>query len=176
MSYWRQEEGAPALLELPTDKPRPAIQTFRGANEPRELSAELTAKLNELSRQHNVTLFMLLLAAFQLLLHRYTGQKDIVVASAIAGRTRVGTESLIGYFVNTLALRGRFTRELTVEELLRQVREVTLGAYAHQELPFENLVGELQPERDLSYTPLVQVMFVLQNLRKHAAKHQRWCC
>ena len=107
VSYWRQHlEGAPALLELPTDRPRPAIQTFRGANESVELSAELTAKLNELSRQHNVTLFMLLLAAFQLLLHRYTGQKDIVVASAIAGRTRVGTESLIGYFINTLACAG----------------------------------------------------------------------
>jgi non-ribosomal peptide synthetase component F len=171
VSYWRQQlEGAPALLELPTDKPRPAIQTFRGMNEAVALSAELTVKLNELSRQHNVTLFMLLLAAFQLLLHRYTGQKDIVVASPIAGRTRPGTESLIGYLINTLALRGRFTRELTFEELLRQVREVTLGAYEHQELPFENLVGQLQPERNLSYTPLVQVLFVLQNLPQTRGK------
>ena len=105
LSYWRQHlEGAPALLELPTDKPRPAIQTFRGTNESLELSAELTAKLNELSRQHNVTLFMLLLAAFQLLLHRHTGQKDILGFGH--RRAHVGTESLIGYFINTLA-RGR---------------------------------------------------------------------
>ena len=165
VSYWRQHlEGAPALLELPTDKPRPAFPTFRGASEALELSAELTANLKELGYQHNVTLFMVLLAAFQLLLHRYIGKKDIVVGSPIAGRTRVGTESLIGLFVNTLVLRGRFTRELTFEELLRQVREVTLGAYAHQELPFENLVDGLQPERNLSYNPLAQVMFIFQNL------------
>ena len=164
LSYWRQHlEGAPALLKLPTDRPRPPIQSFHGAGESFELSEALTASLRELSRRENVTLFMTLLAAFQLLLHRYTGQKDVVVGAPIAGRTRVETESLIGFFVNTLALRGRLTPEMTFEELLRQAREATLGAYAHQDVPFERLVEELQQERSLDHSPLFQVMLVLQN-------------
>jgi non-ribosomal peptide synthetase component F len=127
------------------------------------LSAELTSGLKELSRREGATLFMTLLAAFQTLLYRYTGQTDICVGTPIAGRNRKETEALIGFFINTLVLRGRVKGNLTFRDLLRQVREVTLGAYAHQDLPFERLVEELQLERDLNYTPLFQVMFSLQN-------------
>src|SRR5678816_16864 len=127
------------------------------------MSAELSAGLRELSRREGVTLFMTLLAAFQTLLYRYTGQRDIPVGSPIAGRTRVETEELIGFFVNTLVLRSKLDGEGRFVDLLRQVREVTLGAHAHQDLPFERLVEELAPERALSHAPLFQVLFVLQN-------------
>jgi amino acid adenylation domain-containing protein len=164
LSYWRSQlKGAPAVLELPIDRPRPPVQTFRGALEWFSLSTELTQKLNRLSREQAVTPFMTLLAAFQTLLHRYSLQEDIVVSTGIANRANAALESLIGFFVNTLVLRSDLSGSPTFRELLKRVREVTLEAYAHQDLPFEVLVEALQPERDPSYSPLFQVMFVLQN-------------
>ena len=164
ISYWKQQlESAPELLELPTDRPRPAVQTHHGASVGMVLSQELTAKLRELCRAEGVTLFMLLLAALKVLLARYTGQEDISVGTTIAGRNRVETEGLIGFFVNTLVLRTDLSGNPSARELVRRVREVALGAYAHQELPFEKLVDELQVERSLSHTPLFQVVFQLQN-------------
>ncbi|MDZ8084262.1 MAG: amino acid adenylation domain-containing protein [Nostoc sp. DedQUE12b] len=164
ISYWLKHlENAPRVLDLPTDYPRPAIQTFGGATYSFELSKELSATLNKLSQQQGSTLFMTLLAAFQILLWRYTLSEDIVVGSPIANRNRAEIEGLIGFFVNTLVLRTNLAGNPSFEELLKQVREVALGAYAHQDLPFELLVEQLQPQRDLSHTPLFQVMFVLQN-------------
>jgi amino acid adenylation domain-containing protein len=164
LAYWRDRlAGAPAHLELPTDRPRPAVQTTRGAHRTRTLPPALRAALEALGRQAGATLFMTLLAAFQALLARYTGQEDIVVGSPIAGRTRVETEGLIGFFVNTLVLRTDLAGNPPFRELLGRVREGCLGAYAHQELPFEKLVEELQPARTLSQSPLFQVMFILQN-------------
>ncbi|HKY27538.1 MAG TPA: amino acid adenylation domain-containing protein [Pyrinomonadaceae bacterium] len=164
LTYWKQQlRGSPALLELPKDRPRPAVQTFNGATRTLQLEPELTKALNELSRQEGVTLFMTLLAAFQLLLSRYAAQEDIVVGSPIAGRNQEEIEPLIGFFVNTLLLRTDLGGNPTFRELLSRVREVALGAYANQELPFEKLVDELQPERSLSHAPLFQVMFALQN-------------
>lgn len=164
IAYWRQKlEGAPAILELPTDHPRPALQTFRGATLTFKLSQELSVALKKLSQQENSTLFMTLLAAFKTLLCRYIGSEDILVGSPIANRNHSEIEKLIGFFVNTLVLRTNLSNDPTFRELLRQVREATLGAYAHQDLPFEQLVETLQPQRSLSHTPLFQVMFVLQN-------------
>ena len=164
LAYWREQlAGAPALLELPTDRPRPAVQSFRGAHHNFRVSAELTEQLQQLSRSEGVTLFMTLLAAFQTLLWRYSGESDVVVGADVANRNRQETEALIGFFVNMLVLRTRVTGEESFEELLQQVREVCLGGYAHQDVPFEKLVEELQPERSLSHTPLFQVVFVLQN-------------
>ncbi|NPC83010.1 non-ribosomal peptide synthase/polyketide synthase, partial [Pyxidicoccus fallax] len=169
LGYWkRQLSGAPPLLELPTDRPRPATQTFRGANVPVVLSHDLSEAVLAMCQRHGVTPFMLLLTAFQALLHRYSGQDDIVVGSPIAGRTRAETEGLIGFFVNTLVLRARVTPRASFLSLLQQVRETTLGAYEHQEVPFEKLVEELKPERSLSYSPLFQVMFALQNTPRGA--------
>ncbi|MBV6623051.1 MAG: amino acid adenylation domain-containing protein [Rivularia sp. (in: Bacteria)] len=164
LSYWlKQLENAPKVLELPTDYPRGKIQTYRGATYSFKLSTELSAKLNKLSQQHGVTLFMTLLAGFQTLLYRYTTQEDIVVGSPIANRNRAEIEQLIGFFVNTLVLRTNLAGNPSFVELLKRVREVALGAYVHQNLPFELLVEQLQPQRDLSHTPLFQVMFVLEN-------------
>ena len=164
LSYWRKQlEGAPAVLNLPTDRPRPARQSYRGARQSIDLSLELTQGLKTLSHREGVTLYMTLLAAFQILLHRYTGQDDIVVGSPIANRNRIEIEGLIGFFVNTLVLRANFTGNPTFTALLAQVRETALDAYAHQDLPFEKLVEELRPERDLSRSPLFQAMFVFQN-------------
>ncbi|MBW4592770.1 MAG: amino acid adenylation domain-containing protein [Brasilonema angustatum HA4187-MV1] len=164
ISYWKKHlEGAPAVLELPTDYPRPAVGTFRGGSYSFEVPVELSQALKKLSQQQGSTLFMILLAAFQTLLWRYTGSEDIVIGSPIANRNRAEIEGLIGFFVNTLVLRTNFAGNPTFEELLTRVREVALGAYAHQDLPFEQLVEELQPRRDLSHTPLFQVMFALQN-------------
>ncbi len=165
ISYWKQRlAGSPPALELPTDRPRPAVQTFRGALKPFRLSPELSKALEELSLREGATLFMTLLAAFQTLLYRYSGQEDIIVGSAIANRTHPETERLIGYFVNILVLRTDLSGDPSFRQLLRRVREVTLEAYAHQELPFEKLVGELQLDRDPSRTPLAQVGFALQNV------------
>jgi non-ribosomal peptide synthetase component F len=165
ISYWKQQlAGAPAVLELPLDHPRPPVQTHGGAHHSFVLDGELARGLKELSRREGVTLFMTLLAAWQVLLARYSGQDDIVVGTTIANRTRGETEALIGFFVNTLALRGDMRGDPTVRELLQQVREVSLGAYAHQDLPFEKLVEELRPERSLSHSPLFQVMFGLENV------------
>ena len=164
ISYWLKQLGnAPKVLELPTDHRRPAIQTFRGANYSFKLSEELSTALNKLSQQQGTTLFMTLLAGFKILLWRYTAVEDIVVGSPIANRNRAELEGLIGFFVNTLVLRTNLGGNPSFEELLKRVREVALGAYAHQDLPFELLVEQLQPERDLSHSPLFQVMFILQN-------------
>ena len=165
LGYWREQlDGAPALLELPTDRPRPPVQSYRGGRRRFRLPAPLLTRLKALSRQEGVTLFMTLLAAFNVLLQRYSGQDDIVVGSPIAGRTRVETEGLIGFFVNTLALRTDLSGDPPFAELLGRVREAALGAYAHQDLPFEKLVEELGPDRSLSHSPLFQVMFQLHNV------------
>lgn len=164
LAYWQKQlAGAPALLELPTDQPRPAVQTFQGTHQAFSLSEELTTAIDSLSRQESVTPFMTLLAAFNILLYRYTGQTDILVGSPIANRNHGEIEGLIGFFVNTLVLRTDISGNPTFRELLERVKEVSLGAYAHQDLPFELLVEALQPERNLSHTPLFQVAFVLQN-------------
>lgn len=164
LEYWRNKlQGAPSILQFPTDRPRPPICSYRGGRVNIVFPLELQTALNNLSRQQNATIFMTLLAAFQVLLCRYSGQDDIVIGSPIANRTRLETENLIGFFVNTLVLRGNLSGNPTFLELLHRTSETALEAYAHQELPFEKLVEELHPSRDLSYQPLFQVMFVLQN-------------
>ena len=164
LSYWRtQLADAPPLLELPTDRPRPTFKTFHGADICLSLSRDLSAGISRLSRREGATVFMTLLAAFSTLLYRYSGQRDILIGTPIANRNRAETESLIGFFINTLVLRTRFTEQMTFRELLGQVRETALDAYAHQDLPFEKLVEELQPERTLSHSPLFQILFHLQN-------------
>ena len=164
LDYWRKKlDGIRGALELPTDRSRPAVATGRGAHLSLELSPELSAALAALSKREGATLFMTLLAAFQTLLYRYTGQEDIVVGSPIAGRNRRETEELIGFFINSLALRTDLSGEPTFTELLGRVRETAVGAYAHQDLPFEKLVEELQPERDLNRNPFFQTMFQFQN-------------
>jgi amino acid adenylation domain-containing protein/non-ribosomal peptide synthase protein (TIGR01720 family) len=164
INYWRKQLAlAPALLELPTDRPRPKVQTMQGAHQFFLLPLELTQALELLSRQEGVTLFMTLLTAFDILLYRYTGQTDILVGSPTANRNRSEIEGLIGFFINTLVLRTDVSGNPSFQELLRKVQKVTAAAYAHQDLPFELLVEALQPVRDLSHTPLFQVMFVLNN-------------
>jgi amino acid adenylation domain-containing protein len=164
LSYWRaQLSDAPPLLELPTDRPRPPVQSYKGAHETLLLCEFLSRSLKELSRREGATLFMTLLAAFSTLLYRYSSQRDILVGTPIANRNRAETESLIGFFVNTLVFRTRLSERMTFRELLGQVRETALEAYAHQDLPFEKLVEELQPERSLSHSPVFQVMLDLQN-------------
>jgi amino acid adenylation domain-containing protein len=166
LSYWRQQlGGSPPMLEVPTDRPRPAIQTYRGARQSLQLPKPLSDALRALSQGEGVTLFMTLLAGFQILLHRHTDEDDLLVGSPIAGRNQVEVEGLIGFFVNTLILRTNLAGNPTFRELLGRVREGALGAYAHQDLPFEKLVEELQPERSLSHTPLFQVFFNMQNLQ-----------
>ena len=163
-AYWQQRlKDAPSLLELPTDHPRPAQQTLAGAREPIRLSNTLTNSLRAFSRSEGVTLFMTLLSALQTLLQRHTGQTDICVGTAIANRNRVELEPMIGFFVNTLVLRSDLSGSPSFRKLLQQVRNVALEAYAHPDLPFEHLVDILQPGRNLSYSPLFQVMFILQN-------------
>jgi natural product biosynthesis luciferase-like monooxygenase protein/amino acid adenylation domain-containing protein len=169
LSYWKKQlENAPAELKLPTDHPRPAEPTFRGARQTMVVPAELAAKLHELSRQEGVTLFMTLLAAFQVLLSRYTGQNDIVVGSDIANRNISATQSLIGFFVNQIVLRTDVSDNPDFFELLQRVRDTALEAYAHQDLPFEKLVEAIQPERHLNRAPLFQVKFLLQNTPQDA--------
>jgi amino acid adenylation domain-containing protein/non-ribosomal peptide synthase protein (TIGR01720 family) len=164
LAYWRERlAGVPALLDLPTDRPRPASRSFAGATQRLTLSAPLSEALAALSQREGATLFMTLLATFKLVLARYSGQDDILVGTPVAGRTRRETEPLIGFFVNTLVLRSDLSGNPTFRELLARVREVVLDALSHQELPFERLVELLGLERDLSHTPLFQVMFVLQN-------------
>ena len=152
----------PRLLELPTDKPRPPVQGHRGASVPVRLPSATWEALKALARREGVTPFMLLLAAFQVLLHRHSGQEDISVGTPIAGRTRAETQGLIGLFVNTLVLRTHLGGNPSFRQLLQRVRDTTLGAYAHQDVPFEKLVEELRPVRHLSHSPLFQVMLVLQ--------------
>ncbi|OKH59480.1 non-ribosomal peptide synthetase [Scytonema sp. HK-05] len=164
LGYWKEQlQGATALLELPTDRPRPAIQTYGGASEKFVLSQDLCEALTALSQRQGVTLFMTLLAAFQTLLYRYTNQTDVCVGTPIANRNGSEIEGLIGLFLNTLVLRSNLSGNPTFSDLLLQVRKVALDAYAHQDVPFEQLVEQLQPKRSLSYTPLFQVMFVLLN-------------
>src|SRR5581483_10496451 len=165
LSYWREQlQGAPQSLDLPTDRPRPAVSTFDGASHLAPLPKALTDALTSLGRTQGSTLFMMLLAGFQVLLARYSGQEDMVVGSPIANRNRAEIENLIGFFVNTLLIRTDLSGDPSFRELLKRVREVSLGAYAHQDLPFEKLVEELQPERSLSHNPLFQVMFSLRNV------------
>ncbi|XYI02585.1 amino acid adenylation domain-containing protein [Sorangium sp. So ce1128] len=164
LGYWRRAlEGAPEALELAADRPRPARQASRGGQVSLDLGPELTRSIKALGQREGVTPFMTLLAAFQVLLARRSGQDDIVVGTPIANRTRLETEGLIGLFANTLALRTRLGGDPTFRDLLGRVREACLGAYAHQDLPFEKLVEALQPTRDLSRSPLFQVLFVLQS-------------
>lgn len=164
LDYWRtQLADAPPTLELPKDGQRPAIQRFRGAKVVHHLPLTLTEGLKQLSVNERVTLFMTLLAAFKVLLWRYTNQDDIIVGSPIANRTRAETEDLIGFFVNTLVLRTDLSGNPTFRDVLQRVKKVAVGAYAHQDVPFEKLVEELSPERDPSRNPLFQVSFVLQN-------------
>ncbi len=164
INYWKETlSGAPPLLKLPTDRPRPPVKTFNGNRQAFKVDARLTRQLMALARQYDVTPFMMLLAAFNVLLYRYSGQEDIVVGTPIANRNRLETERIVGFFANTLVMRGDLSGRPTFKELLQRIREQALGAYAHQDIPFEKLVEILAPERDLSYTPIFQVMFVLQN-------------
>ncbi|NBD14538.1 non-ribosomal peptide synthetase, partial [Corallococcus silvisoli] len=171
LGYWKHQlAGAPSALELLTDHPRPALQSYAGASLAVHLPRTLADSLKALAGREGATPFMVLLAAFQVLLSRYSGQDDISVGSPIAGRTQAETEGLIGFFVNTLVLRTRMTAETSFRELLAQVRGTTLAAYEHQHLPFEKLVEAVQPVRDPSRSPLFQVMFVLQNAPTEALR------
>ncbi|WP_414568460.1 non-ribosomal peptide synthetase [Nostoc sp. CCY 9925] len=163
LTYWQQQLNGISMLHLPTDKPRSAIQSYQGATQFFELPKKLTDALEKLSQQEGVTFFMTLLAAFKTLLYRYTHQEDIAVGSPIANRNRSEIEGLIGFFVNSLVLRSNLSGNPTFRELLDRVREVTLGAYNQQDLPFDKLVEGLHPERNLSHHPLFQVVFSLQN-------------
>ncbi len=168
LEYWRKQlAGAPEVLALSTDRQRPPIQTFRGAHHfveiPEDLAQRLPAELKAIARDNNATMFMTMLAAFNVLLMRYSGQVDIVVGTPIANRTRGEVEPLIGFFVNTLVIRTELSGEPTFKQLLGRVREACVGAYAHQDLPFERLVEELQPDRNLSRSPLFQVAFSLHS-------------
>lgn len=164
VSYWKEKlAGAPSLLELPADRPRPPVQSFHGARQPVVIPQELTESLRELGESQNATLFMTLLAAFEVLLFRHTGQDDIVVGVPITGRNNPELANLIGFFINSLPVRTDLSGNPTFRELLGRVREAALGAYEHQDLPFEKLVEVSQPERDTSYSPLFQVMCHLDN-------------
>jgi amino acid adenylation domain-containing protein len=169
LGYWKKAlQGIPASLELPTDHPRPVEQTFSGRVKSFTLPQELSRRLTQLSRANGVTLFMTMLAGFQMLLARYSGQDDIVVGTPIANRNRSEVEELIGFFANTLVFRASFSGDPTFKEVLARVKENALGAYAHQEVPFEKLVEELRPERSLGQNPIFQVMFSLQNAPREA--------
>ncbi len=179
LDYWKKELAeAPPVLELASDKPRPAVQSFRGATEVFRLPQGLLAPLKSLGRQEQATLFMVLEASFVAFLHRYSGQEDILVGTPISGRTHGETEKLIGCFLNTIILRAQFSENLTFRALLQQVRGRALGAYAHADLPFKHVVAELAPERDPSRTPLFQVMFILHDpdgvseVSRVSGKHQ----
>ncbi len=164
INYWQQQlAGSPARLELPTDYPRPPIKTFRGNIQAFEIPTDISQQLTHISQQSDVTLFMTLLAAFVTLLSRYSGQQDIIVGTPIANRNRSEIEPLIGFFINTLVLRTQLSGNPRFTELLAQVKQVCVEAYDHQDVPFEQLVDALQPGRNLSHSPLFQVMLVLQN-------------
>ncbi|HEY9694284.1 MAG TPA: amino acid adenylation domain-containing protein [Oculatellaceae cyanobacterium] len=172
LAYWRQQLDNISLLNLPTDRPRPAVQSYQGANQRLQLSKSLSEALERLSQQEGISLFMTLLAAFKILLYRYTQQEDITIGSPIANRNRSEIEGLIGFFVNSLVLRTDLSGNPTFREVLQQVREVALAAYAHQDLPFEKLVEELHPERHLNQNPLFQVVFAVQNAPVEALELQ----
>ena len=163
--YWKKQiAGAPALLELPTDHPRPPLQSHRGDTASLRLSAPLVARLKQLGASQRVTLFMTLLAGFKAVLHRYTGSTDLVVGSPLAGRDSAETEGVVGFFINTILMRTSLAGDPTVAELLARVRETSLSAFDHREMPYEKLVEELQPQRNLSFDPICQVFFALQNM------------
>jgi alpha-ketoglutarate-dependent taurine dioxygenase len=165
LSYWRKQlAGAPAIMELPFDRPRQKVRNLRGATLDFVLPAELAAPLRELTRQGEATMFMTLLAAFQILLSRLANSRDVVVGTNVANRNRPEIEGLIGFFINQLVMRTDLSGNPTFRELLARVRETALGAYAHQDMPFDKLVDAINPERRLSHTPLFQVLFVLQNM------------
>ena len=163
LAYWRQQLADIQVLNLPIDRPRPPVPTYRGTRQFLALSPALSDCLNSLSKQENATLFVTLLAAFQTLLYRYTGQENIAIGTPIANRNRTELEGLIGFFVNTLVLRTDLSGNPSFQELLSRAKQVTVEAYAHQDLPFEKLVEALHPDRDLSRNPLFQVSFSLQN-------------
>jgi hypothetical protein len=164
LDYWKQQlSGSLPVLQLPTDRARSAIQTFAGKKQFLTLPKTLTEAVRDFNQQEGVTLFMTLLTLFKTLLYCYSNQEDIIVGSPIAGRTRTETEGLIGFFLNTLVLRTDLSGNPSFRDLLQRVQKVALEAYAHQDVPFEKLVEELQPERNLSHNPLFQVMFILQN-------------
>lgn len=169
LSYWKEQlTGAPALLTLPMSKPRPAVWSNQGAVRRFTLSNELSERLKALARQEGATLFMLLLSAFTVLLSRYTNQQDILLGTPIANRNRPEIANVVGCFINTLALRTKLTPEMSFRQLLTQVQRTTTDAYSHQDLPFEKLIEALHVERDTSYLPLIQVFFVLQNIKIEA--------
>jgi non-ribosomal peptide synthetase component F len=171
LAYWRDQlRGASPLLQLPTDRPRPNVRNFEGAHEPIPLPKEVMDSVKTLSQQEGVTPFMLMLAAFNALLFRHSGQEQIVLGTDIANRTSAETERLIGFFINLLPMRTDLAGDPTFRELVSRVREAALGAYAHQDLPFDKLVEELQPERSLSHNPIVQALFVMQNIPTHDRK------
>src|SRR3990167_41219 len=163
LSYWKTRLDGVPVLELPTDYPRPPMHTYQGANLHFKLDVETSRALNEVAKKQGVTLFMTLFAALQVLLHRYSGQDDVCVGTPIAGRVRPELEQLIGCFVNTLAIRSDLSGNPTFTSLLKQMQQNLTGAYDHQDIPFERLVDELGVAREMSHTPLFQVMFVLQN-------------
>ena len=163
LAYWRRQLDELPVLRMPTDKPRPPISSFRGRNHAVRVGEELTRRVRQQCKAEGVTPFMFFLAVFNLVLHRYTGQTDVVIGAPIANRNRRQVEPLIGFFVNSLVLRTDLSGDPAFSELVQRVRSVTLEAYAHQDLPFEKLVEELQPERDLSRNPLTQVTLQLQN-------------
>ncbi len=164
-SYWREQiEGSPPLLPLPADRPRPSVQTFRGRHHHFAFPPALVRRLKALARGEDATLFMVLMAGLQALLHRYTGEARIPVGTPIAGRSRVETENLIGFFANTLVIATDVGGDPTASALIGRVRRSALGAYAHQDLPFEKLLEEIHPQRSLSYSPLFQVMLAVQNI------------
>ena len=170
LDYWSEQlKGLPGLLTLPTDKPRPVEQTFNGSFQAISLPGTLTTQLQALSRKHGSTIYMTLLAGFSVLMSRYSGQHDVAIGTPIANRARLETEGLIGFFVNTLVMRSDLSRDPSFETLLKLTRETALQGYAHQDIPFEQLVEELSPERSLAYSPLFQVMFSLQNVPMESA-------
>jgi len=171
LAYWKTAlAGAPAVLELSANRPRPRMQTYRGGRESSTLPAALVDRIKALAETENATPFMVLLAAWNVLLYRYSGQADLLIGTPVANRTRPELEGLVGLFLNTLVLRGNLAPDLTFRRLLRNVRETALAAFAHQDLPFEKLVEGLRPDRSLSHSPLFQTMFVLQNAPKAELK------
>ncbi|MEX2964464.1 amino acid adenylation domain-containing protein [Microbulbifer sp. TYP-18] len=171
LEFWRRQfDGVPPLLELPTDRPRPKIQTYEGGSLPIHLPRELSAPLESLTRDHGVTMFMCLLAAFSILLQRYSGQRCFTIGIPVASRDREEIERIIGFFANTLVIRFDVDEQLNFGQYLARVRETVLQSYAHQDLPFERLVEEINPERNQAYSPLFQVAFALQNLHDESAR------
>jgi acyl carrier protein len=165
LSYWRQHlKGAPPLLQLASDRPRPSVRKFEGAYEPVPLAKDVADVVKAFSQREGITPFMTLLAAFNALLTRYSGQEHIVLGTDIANRTTAETERMIGFFINLLPVHTDLSGDPSFRELVSRVREVALGAYAHQDIPFDKLVEDLQPERSRSHNPIVQVLFVMQNV------------